>query len=257
MKVSEIIEKFTNGTFDFMYSVEMNRQLSTTHVHKLTREIKELYNLIGDKAIIPIYVVVRTVKDKDITYVLDGQHRVQASIDLYNAEGIDIEITMVNLDGNNLDPQDIVTIISTFNSSSLKWKNLTYIELFAKMGAKGYDKLLQLLQHPSKKYFASNLAALYTGSERGLSVLKKGGKLDLTEGNKRKEQFDEIVEFLPKEAMRAHTLRAITTMLMMPEYDHQVFIQKFGRFATSTKRINSFPIHEKELLGKMKEMILS
>lgn len=257
IRVSEIIERFTDGTFDYMYSIEMNRQLSTTHVHKLTREIRELYDLIGDKAVVPIYVVVKTFKDKDIAYVLDGQHRVQASIDLLNTEGIDIEITMINLDGNNLDPQDLVTIISTLNSSSLKWKNLTYIELFAKMGAKGYDKLLTLLKHPSKKYFASNLAALYTGSERGLSILKKGGKLNLTEGNRRKEQFDEIVDFLPKEAMKAHTLRAITTLLMMPEYNHEDFIQKFGRFASTSKKINTFPVYEKELLDKMKEMILS
>ena len=255
MPISEIVKAFEDGTFDFMYSIEMNRKLSITHVHKLTAEIKHLYAIIKDKAVAQVYIVTKTVGKKLVHYILDGQHRIKACMDIYASDGIDINISMVLLNGDAIAAEDIVEIISTFNSSSQKWNNMTYVELFAKMKTRGYPQLLKLLQSKERKYHATNLAHLYTGSLNGLSIIKKGGKLDIKNGEIRRAEFDEIVEIMPPETLKAKTFRAITTLLFLPNYDHKAFIEKFRKFASVKIRTDKFPKTETELYAKMKSMV--
>jgi len=252
---SSIVKEIENGTFDFMYEINLNRKLSKSHVRKLSEEILKLYNIISDRAVAPIYVVKRTVDNKEVSYILDGQHRVKACIDILNNKNIDININMVVLDGDSLTNPKLVEIISTFNSSSLKWKNLTYVELFAKMKVNGYSKLLKLMQN--KKYHATNLAHLYTGSNKGLDMIKHGNKLDIHNGNKRIIEFDDITSKMPEDSLKAKTFRAITTILMLPEYNHTKFIHKFSRFAKNKINTNSFPKTETELYDKMKNIVMS
>ena len=255
MPISEIVRKFAEGTFDYMYAIELNRKLSITHVHKLTAEIKNLYNIIKDMAVAPVYIVTKTISNKLMHYILDGQHRIKACMDIYEADGTDINVSLILLDGDKIPTQDIVEIISTFNSSSQKWNNMTYVELYAKMKTRGYPQLLKLLQSNERKYHATNLAHLYTGSLNGLSIIKKGGKLDLKNGEIRRAEFDEIVNVMPPDTLRAKTFRAITTLLFLPNYNHKDFIEKFTKFAALKIRTDKFPKTETELFAKMKSMV--
>jgi hypothetical protein len=256
---SEIANLIDEGKFDFMYEIEMNRKLSTRHVHNLTDNIRGLYKIIGDRAVAPIYVVKRTDEKsgEGMTYILDGQHRVKACLSILKEDGIDIDINQVVLDGDALSNKQLVDIISVFNSSSVKWNNITYVELFAKMKTRGYPQFLKLMTNKSRKYYATNLAHLYTGSAQGLEKIKKGEKLDINAGNKRKAEFDEIVDILPQEANRAKLLRAVTTLIMLPEYNHDTFIPRLKNYVKRKTLSERFPLEEMELFNDFKELLIS
>jgi hypothetical protein len=253
---SDIINEMEAGEFNFMYKIELNRELSTSHVNQLAKEIFGLYKIIGDKSVAQLYCVKRTVNGRQIIYVLDGQHRVQACINILKVHQIDIRLSYVLLDGDILSNSELVEIITTFNSSSLKWKNITYVELFSKMKTPGYSKFLELLKQKDNKYHATNLAHLYTGSQKGLKLIKKGMKLDVTEGNKRKDMFDEIVALLPEYAKNTKILRAITNMLLLPEYKHSNFIPKFTVFSDVNVRTNNFPKTEEDFSNVLSTLIV-
>lgn len=255
--VSEIAQEIENGTFDFMYEIEMNRKLSSRHVNKLRKSILDMYVLLGDEAVAPIYVVKRHVDGEKISYILDGQHRVKACLTILKADNLDIKLNIITLDGDRLTNKDLVEIISTFNSNSVKWNNMTYIELFAKMKTSGYKYFLELIQSKNRKYFVSNMAHLYTGSQMGLQKIKRGEKLDIMRGNEKRKQFDDIVEVFPKEAISARNLRAVTTLIMLKEYDHDKFLPIFQEYAKRRRKAERFPQTESEILKDLKELLFA
>jgi len=252
-KTSEIINKINDGSFNFMHDMKLNRKISTSHVNKLTKKILELYEIVKDNAVVPIYVVKRDSKNIDKWYILDGQHRVQSCINIFNNHNIDIEINMVFIDGNELSNEQLIKIISTFNSSSKKLSNLSYVELFSKIRPTGYKQMLEHLKEDDHhKYNVTNLADIYTGSSKGLSLIKKGEKLDFIGGNKRKNQFDEIISVLPSKQYGTKSLKELTNILIKPNYNHGLFVKRIKRFV---KRTDLKSNNETEMFSQMKLMV--
>jgi len=252
-KTSEIITKIDDGSFNFMHEIKLNRHISITHVHKLTKKILELYDIVKDDAVVPIYIVKRDIKGTEIWYVLDGQHRVQACINIFRDKNINIELKIVFIDGNELTNEQLIKILSTFNSSTKKFSNLTYVELFSKVRPSGYKQILEHLTIDDKrKYNVTNLADIYTGSSKGLSLIKRGEKLDFISGNRRKNQFDEIVNVLPHKQYGTKSLKEITNVLIQPNYNHSLFVKRFKRFVNRFDR----SIHsEKEMFNQIKSLV--
>ncbi len=254
---SEIANQIENGTFDFMYEIEMNRKLSSRHVNRLRESILKIHPLLGDEAVAPVYIVNRHVDGVLMSYILDGQHRIKACLSILKNDNIDIKLNLVNLDGDRLSNKELVVIISAFNSNSVKWNNMTYIELFAKMKTGGYKYFLDLIQNRNKKYFVSNMAHLYTGSPLGLQMIKKGEKLDVVAGNERRKQFDQITDHFPNEAISARNLRAVTSLIMLKEYDHNKFLPLFIEYAKRRKKAERFPNNESEIYKDLKELLFA
>jgi hypothetical protein len=253
MKVSDIIKARESGNFNYLFEIDLNRKLSTTHVHQLEREISELYPIIGSKAVTPFYVLQKTKKGKMASFVIDGQHKMEACINIFNKTGLDMDVVGVAIDGDAISTKDLVKVVSTFNASPLKWTNLNYVDVYSKMKVKGYARLKELLTSGDSKDFITALAPLYTGLTDSLSIatIRSGKKLNEVEGNIRREQFTELAKIIPEQRRQSKILKVMSQVICLPEYNHEKFVTRFKTFVQKSY----FPKSEEDLYNKMVKLL--
>lgn len=148
-------------------------------------------------------------------YIADGQHRYLAARFLKIAIPADI----IHYTGTK---EGLVHMISTLNSTGIKWTTLDYIKAFASLGNKSYVTLLQTINLCDK--ITTNTILKVSGCY-STAIIRKGG-LVYVEANKDKLiRINDLLKSLPKQTR--DDIVALGSIIDLRSFNEKRFKEKY------------------------------
>ncbi|MCM5528950.1 ParB N-terminal domain-containing protein [Parasegetibacter sp. NRK P23] len=187
--------------------VKSNREVSDSHVKKITESIRERDLLMAN----PIIV-------NEKMEVIDGQHRLAA------AKALKRKIYYMVVEG--LTDNDI----SRLNANKSNWALLDYLNYYCIKGEPEYKKLRNfIVKHP--KFSITAAVHILCEYSRGITLDFKEGKFVVDDEQKSNEivaQIEELGQF-GKHVYGNNFLRAFTQISRDPKYDHKKMIHQISK----------------------------
>lgn len=154
-------------------------------------------------------------------YIVDGQHRFLAAQYLNLDVKADIIESVTTKD-------ELVKLISTLNSTGVKWTSMDYINAYAALGMKEYIDLINVCKKCTKLTALATIKIIRDACVKPLNANIKTGELLLS-----KELIDAILELntllhhIPK--LNVLNMIGIYRTIISGKYDRKTFITNFNK----------------------------
>lgn len=147
-------------------------------------------------------------------YIIDGQHRFLA------ARFLDIPI-MANIIETNKSKEELIYLISTLNSTGVRWKIEDYVNAYASLNNDNYVKLLQL----SKECKKLSIAKILWAWNPDLALVRKGKMIVSKEVLENIKALDDILYKIPKQSY--NDLVPLYNIIKEKSFNIEVFKKKY------------------------------
>lgn len=181
---------------------------------KNPKHIARMKSLIQANGMVDAVKVVPS-KENDKYYIVEGQHRYQALVQLGCKQ-----IPCLILDW--VDPEDedsILEVIISMNTNNKNWTLLDYARSYCERKVPNYCKIKSLMIKYANTMSYSTVLAVYSGDEKGTTNHKKG-KLKFTDEEFSDfliEQFDNLITTYGNKRVESVWVRKVSRFLLDPD----------------------------------------
>jgi hypothetical protein len=205
-------------------SLPFNRTISMTHVDKLLTSMYN-YGILR----LPILVKGKLHTNKLSYWSLDGQHMLAG---LYKKDAKSTKCIVVTTE----DVPTIVNLMSVVNNSSLKWTLDNYVNAYAALCSKEYEKLRA---HKLATGLSFAVSAMLLNESSSCSTIKDGTfKASAKDVDHVTADLIDVISFLGTN--NSKFMKAFIRFRRSPnvEYNHKMFMQKLALNKSEVKLVH-------------------
>lgn len=183
--------------------------------------------------VVPILLIKTNLIDGyDKIYIVDGHNR--ATTALY----LNIPFFGVLLPNKFSNIQELVTFVSSLNSSQKAWTNMDYIRAFAHVGKKEY---LDLIQIKSKTPYSFTTVATILCTPNGRNAQSeniKKGDFKITRLAEAQEVFKYAGELSKYKPLSNRMVLSLSSVMALEIFDKKKFTEAYAKYCHSISKLS-------------------